>query len=508
MKTNRLMAALPLMLLLAFGAATESQAGKSDDTLNFADAEELVAIDTYFNSDRIGIIMARLVWDTLFYRDPKTGAYQPMLAIGYKWVDDRTLDVELRQGVKFHNGDAFGADDVAGTFNYAIDPATKVKVRNNVSWMKQVEKLGPYKVRIHLVAPFPAALEYLSGPLPIYPFKYYQSVGKAGFEAKPVGSGPYKIQKIEAGKRVELVRNDDYFKGSPAPKPSIGKIVFRSIPDENTQVAELMAGSLDWVWKVKKDQGEALKANPKLTVVGAPTMRVGYLHLNVAGKGGMKSPIQDVKVRQAIAYAINRESIVTNMMGEGGMVPHAACYISQFGCTYDVPRYAYNPAKAKQLLADAGYPNGFDIVLDGYRDRELLEAIIGDLAKVGIKVTLAMAKYAAVRDQVRAGKSAMAMMAWGSFSMHDTSAFTSNFFRGKEDDTVGDERVAEWLKVADTSVDEAKRKEHYKMALGRIAEQAYFLPLWAYPYTYAYSRDLIFNPTPDEIPRFGAARWK
>ena len=117
MKTNRLMAALPLMLLLAFGAATESQAGKSDDTLNFADAEELVAIDTYFNSDRIGIIMARLVWDTLFYRDPKTGAYQPMLAIGYKWVDDRTLDVELRQGVKFHNGDAFGADDVAGTVN-------------------------------------------------------------------------------------------------------------------------------------------------------------------------------------------------------------------------------------------------------------------------------------------------------------------------------------------------------------------------------------------------------
>ena len=151
--------------LLATGFVSVAQAGKSDDTLNVAIDRELESIDNYYNTAREGIVISRMVWDGLLYRDPKTNEYLPNLATSYKWVDSKTIEFDLRQGVKFHNGEKFDADDVVFTLNYLADPANGAKPARNVNWWKNAEKLGEYKVQLNLKKEFPAALEFLSGPI-------------------------------------------------------------------------------------------------------------------------------------------------------------------------------------------------------------------------------------------------------------------------------------------------------------------------------------------------------
>src|SRR5882757_4279041 len=154
-----------------------AEAGKSNDTLNIALPKAIENYDQYFNTAREGIVFARQVWDTLLDRDPKTGEYKPLLAKSFRWVDPLTMEFELREGIVFHDGEKFGADDVVYTLNFVADPASKVLTQENVSWIKSAEKTGPLAVRLHLKAPFPAALEYLAGPVPIYPHAYYARVG-------------------------------------------------------------------------------------------------------------------------------------------------------------------------------------------------------------------------------------------------------------------------------------------------------------------------------------------
>src|SRR5215813_11107994 len=186
------------MVLNAVLIATPAFAGKKDDTLNIAWDQPLDIADAYFNTSREGILAARMIWDQLIERDPDTFEYKASLATAWRWVDDLTLEFDLRRGVTFHNGQPFDADDVVYTFNFVVDPANKVLNMTNVGWMKSTEKIDQYKVRIHLKAPFPAALEYVAGPMPIYPHKYFAEAGPQGMAPKPVGTGPYVVQTRQA----------------------------------------------------------------------------------------------------------------------------------------------------------------------------------------------------------------------------------------------------------------------------------------------------------------------
>lgn len=485
-----------------------AQAGKADDTLNFAFKEELKSMDNYFTTDRVTIVMGRLLYDSLLYRDPETFKYKPLLATAYKYVDDQTIEFELRRGVKYHNGEEFDADDVVYTFNFVSDPANKVKTQRNVNWIERAEKLDKYKVRLITKTPFPAAIEYLAGPLPIYPNEYYAKVGPEAFGANPIGTGPYRVAEVDLGRKVVLVKNENYFEGSPKGKPSIGKIVQHTIPDKNTQIAGLLSGRLDWLWKVEPDQADKLKNMPKVNVKNGETMRIGYLQFDAANRTGTNPPVANLKVRQAIAHAIDRQTIVTTLLRGASRVMHSACFPSQFGCSQEVARWEYNPEKAKELLAEAGYPNGCQVDFYAYRNRPFAEAIMGYLNAVGIKTKLNWMKYTACRDKVRAGKVEMNFMTWGSYSINDTSAITGNFFKGGQDDTSRDADLTRLLDTADNSIDPEVRKEYYQKALQRIAEQVYWLPLWSYNYNYVYTKDLDFSPSADEIPRFVNSSWR
>ncbi|HEX7929156.1 MAG TPA: ABC transporter substrate-binding protein [bacterium] len=497
-----------LACALALGTALPAWAGKKDDTLRWASDKELESVDSYFNTAREGVILTRLIWDHLVYRDPHTGEYKPSLASSYKWVNATTLEFELRKGITFHNGEKFDADDVVYTVNFVANPDNKVKSQSNVNWMKNAEKLGEYKVRINLKAPFPAALEYLAGPVPIYPNEYYAKVGPKGMDAQPIGTGPYKVSQVEPGKSVTFVKNTSYFQESPQGQPSIGKLVFRTIPEMNTQVAELVTGGLDWIWQVPKDQAEQLANAPGITVLPGETMRVGYIAMATWDKAG-NSPVRNLKVRQAIAHAIDRAAIVKNLVGGQSRVLNSPCFPTQFGCPQSgMPTYNFDPAKAKKLLAEAGFPNGFTIDFGAYRERQYAEAMVGYLRDVGITANLRWLQYAALRDGLRKGEQPFVFMTWGSYSVQDTSAYTGNFFKFTSDDMYLDQQVKDLLDVADTSIDPKVRKDNYQKALARVMSQLYMFPLFSYSINYAFTSDLSFTSDVDEIPRFTGAKWK
>jgi peptide/nickel transport system substrate-binding protein len=496
-----------VIVLGAALTAAPAIAGKKNDTLNIAWDQPLDIADAYFNTSREGILAARMIWDQLIERDPDTFEYKAGLATAWRWIDDLTLELDLRQGVTFHNGQPFNADDVVYTFNFAVDPANKVLNMTNVGWMKSTEKIDPYKVRIHLKAPFPAALEYLAGPMPIYPHKYYAEVGAQGMARKPIGTGPYLVESLEPGKSIVFVKNANYWEGSARGKPSIGKVVQRFIPEKTTQIASLLSGDLDLMWYVPPDQVDSLKAVPGLTVSAGETMRVGYIYFDAAGRSG-DNPLKDVRVRRAIAHAIDREQFTRTFFGSEARVLAAPCFPTQFGCYQEGARYDFNLAKAKALMAEAGYPNGFDTELFAFRPRQWDDALAGYMRTIGVRARISMLQYPAFRDKNHAGVTPISFGDWGSYSINDASAILGNFFRGSADDFSGDKELAEWVKEGDTNTDKEKRLAAYRKAISRIMEQMYMLPTNSYSIYYAYTSDLNFGSFKDEIPRYYLYSWK
>jgi peptide/nickel transport system substrate-binding protein len=495
-------------LCAAVLAVAPAFAGKKDGTLRFAYDQVPENVDPYMNNLRLGVIIADQVWDTLIYRDPKTNEYKGSLATSWKWVNDTTLELELRKGVKFHNGEAFDADDVVYTLNTVSRPDSKVVSAQNVNWIDRVEKLDPYKVRIHTKKPFPAAIEYLAGPVVIHPNEYYAKVGPKGMNEKPVGSGPFRVTEHSLGKFIRMERNPDYFKDSPKSQPKIERVEIRFIPDRQTQVAEVLAGGLDLIMHVAVDQATQMKSMPNLQVVSGETMRIVFLNFNTL-ENSPAPQLRDPRVRRAIAHAIDREGMVKQIVGAGARVLHTQCFPSQFGCTDEgATRYEYNPTKAKQLLAEAGFPNGFEIEFHAYRERNQAEAMIGYLRAIGIRANLRFMQYAAMREQVRAGKAALIHQTWGSFSINDVSASTPVYFKFLPDDINRIPEIRDALEKGDTSVDPEVRKAAYKDALTRIAQGPYSLSLYSLPVNYVATKDLAFVAYPDELPRFWDMSWK
>jgi peptide/nickel transport system substrate-binding protein len=244
-----------------------------------------------------------------------------------------------------------------------------------------------------------------------------------------------------------------------------------------------------------------------LTVEAAPTTRLSFLSLDAAGRSG-ENPMQDVRVRQAMFHAIDRQAIATELVGEGSEVLKSMCHPVQFGCAQDVPQYEYDPEKAKALLAEAGYAEGFSIPFYAYRDRPYSEAVMNYLREVGIEADLQFLQWKALRPTIQEGDATVAHLTWGSQGVQDASASVSNYFKLSPDDYARDEEVAKLLEAADHTPDEAKRKDLYKQALTIIAEKAYFVPLFSYGRTYAFNGELDMPVTPDELAHFYLAKWK
>ena len=498
------MRATILFLILAL-LSPAAHAQKSADRLRVVWRDAIAVIDPYYNTQRTGLVLAIHVWDTLIYRDPETLRLKPLLATSWKYVDDTTLEFTLRPGVTFHDGSPFTADDVAYTVNTVLtDP--RVSVPSNYAFLAGAEAIDDLHVRIKLRRVFPAALEYIAMVLPIWPHHYRERLGD-DYGKAPVGTGPYRVTHVDGVAQIDLVRNDAYF-DSPKGKPAIGALNIRNMADAAAEVAALMNDEADWIWDFPPEQLDPIGRIPTLQTYRSESMRVAYLNLDAAGRSG-DTPLMNPLVRRAVMHAIDRPTLARRFMPGGSRVLDAPCFPTQFGCDQAVAtKYEYDPARARALLAEAGYAQGFDTQLVGYVQPDWIAAVQEYLAAVGVRAEAVALQVGPTVKRSIEGRNPMEMGSWGSYSINDVSAFLPVFFSFAGQDYARDEAVRRAVDDAGTTVDPDRRRALYAEAIRRITAQAYFLPLFTYVKTYASVRTLNFRPFGDELPRFYLSSWR
>lgn len=495
--------ALAALLALTLPAAAQQSA----NTLRWTSQPAIDIIDPYFNFHREAMLLnGQLLWDTLAYKTSE-GEYLPLLATDWGWLDDVTLEFTLRDDVLWHDGLPFTIEDAVYTFTYISNPANGVNVQSNVNWIERAEAMDERTLRLTLKRPFPAAMEYIATLHAIVPDGFFGETGQAGANGRLVGTGPYKLDEFVPGNRIRVVAFEEYFGGEAKGMPSFEAIVYRSIPETSTQIAELLGGGVDWIWRVPPDQADPLSQMPGITVLADETMRISFLSSNLRDMDG-GNPLQDIRVREAIAWAIDREQIVREIVGEGSNVIESPCFRTQFGCVENANAIGFDPARARELLAEAGYADGMTLRMTSWRSREWTEAVSGFLNAVGIRVEASVLDYSTARDRWVNNQVHLILGDWGSYGINDVSALLNNFFTLSEDDMARDEEVSAALLAAAQTSDADARMEYYDFAVRRIAEELYWYPMWTHPTTYAFNENLEFQSHPDENPRFFMSRWR
>jgi peptide/nickel transport system substrate-binding protein len=502
-----------VVLLLWLGVltlATPAHADKVNDTLRVAwgGGGPLESADFYFSTKRTGREIASLIWDTLVWRDPTDFSYKPLLAKAWRRIDDATLEFDLREDVWFHDGSKFTAADVVGTLNTVAVPGFRVLAQRNVNWIAAAVQVGVYRVRIISKLPFPPALDYIANTLPIYPAEHYAAVGPEGMGLHPIGTGPYRMLSVETGKAYRMVRNDNYFKGSPKGDRFIKTIDVREVPDEQTRVAELLAHRADVIWDLSTDQLQQIAGRAGFKVAQVETMRVGYLGMDAAGRSGAPA-VGNADVRRAIAHAVNRQAIVQNLIGGPARVLDAPCYPKMFGCIAEAAHhYDYAPDKARDLLRASGYDG--KVAFDFYVDPTMQavgEAVVTDLAKVGIIARLRSLEAPALHEAQINDRTPMVLLSWDAHSVNDLSEMIGYFFEPGKLDYARDPELQTWLRSADETMDAARRNELYAKAIERITDRVYWLPLFTLVQNYAFTDQVAFTPSADEVVRLYRVHW-
>lgn len=500
-----------VLWLCAMAVATPARADKAVDTLRvlWGAHGPLETLDFYFSTKRNRMEIAPLVWDTLVWRDPADFSYKPLLAKAWRQIDDTTLEFDLRDDVTFHDGSKFTAADVVGTVNMVADPGFKVALPRNVNWIAAAVQTGTYQVQIVSKEPFPPALDYVANMLPIYPVEHYDAAGPEGMGRHPIGTGPYRIVSVEPAKEYRLARNDNYFKGSPKGDHFIKAIGIREVPDEQTQVAELLAHRADLIWGFGADQLQQIAHQSGFKVAQTETMRIGYLALDAAGRSGTPA-LQSVDVRQAIAYAIDRQSLARNLTGGMARLVDAPCPPAMFGCVGTAARhYDYAPDKAREMLHAWGFEG--KVAFDLYADRSMQaagDAIASDLAKVGITARLRVLDSLGLHEALIKDRASAVLSSSDGDTVNDVSELIGPAFLPGQEDYARDPELHTWLEQAETSMDPARRKELYAKAIERITDQMYWLPLFAFVKNYAFSDQVAFTPSPDGLASLYRVHWK
>ena len=333
------------------------------------------------------------------------------------------------------------------------------------------------------------------------------SFGDTGLAKKPVGTGPYKFVSWTKGQQVVLEANPDYWQGPPA----VQTVIFRIIPEMATQITELLAGGVDIIRTVPPEQIPVIEGSGTTYVSMAPILRVVYLGLDCLGRDPTsQAALQDIRVRQAIAHAIDADGIIYHVLGGIGVRTATGVTSMHFGYDGDAPRYAYDPTKAKALLAEAGYANGLQLHLHTYGgsimcQRQVTEAIRGYLAQVGIRTeSQHFEDVTTFASYQQAGKlNDLVLGSWGSYSIFDADMLLHPLFT-----YCTDPQLEALLDKVRSSLDQNLRKQTLLQAQRAIMSQAYWVPLYSQHEILGVSKRLNYQAAKDEIIRLFDVTWR
>ncbi len=347
--------------------------------------------------------------DTLL-RWKAPGQLEPWLATSWKNIDDVTWELTLRQGVKFQNGEPFNAQAVKFFYDTMNDPAVISPSKTNHTWVQRVEIIDDYKVRLITRVPYPIlpaqlALAHMMPP------GYVKQVGLDGYRKKPIGTGPFKFVEHIPDTRIVLQANDEWWGG----RQRVRTLIYRPIKEDAARAAALLAGEVDVAMDLPPELVPLIERSPNVKVQKVLSIRTYVMLMSTLFPN---YPTVKREVREAINYAIDRESINTNILGGTGE-PAAWISPTTYGYNAALRPIPYDPVRAKRLLAEAGYPNGVDLVLDASsgkypKDREVSEAIAGQLSAVGIRTTVKNYDWGVLTKRIFSHQaSALALIGWG-----------------------------------------------------------------------------------------------
>ena len=496
-----------LVMLTPVAAAAQTR----DDTVVYGIQSDVTNWDPTNSVLRESIILGYHVFDHLAARELKTAKVGPSLALSWKTLDASTWEVKLRPGVKFHDGTPFTAKDVKATFERVLDEKNKLAGtgRSNHAKIKSVEVIDDLTVRFRIDGPYPLFVERLTAQV-MQSEKVMREKGHDWMQENPVGTGPYKLVKWTRKHEHLLVRNEDYW----GPKPAFKFVLVRIIPDQATQIAELISGGVDVIKAVPPDQMDVINKSGAARTSTSPILRTAYLVLDQAGRSG-PNPFTDRRVRQAANLAVDMDVIIKHVLN--GLGDRVATVVNPmaFGFDPNLKPYKQEVARAKRLLAEAGYPNGFEVrFLQGAPLLEpavpqTSEAITADLAKVGIRTKRHyIGEIGPFVTQVRENKAGpMFEGSWGYGSIFDADAILYDTHRcGEPYSYYCNKQLDDLISQGRSTLDAKKRAEIYVNAQKLLFDDAAALFKWGLRGVWGVSNRVDYEAPRDEIDRMFLAR--
>jgi len=510
---------LGVAALSAMMAASTASAEK----ITIGLSAEPTSLDPHFHNLGPNNAMSVHIFDRLIQQDEKQ-RLTPKLALSWKPVDDLTWEFKLRQGIKFHDGTDFNADDVVCTFKRAPDVPNSPASFGTYIKGKTVVKIDDYTVHFKTATPYPLMGNDVS-TIPIIS----DSVGCGGTTAEfnagkaAIGTGPFKFVSYRPGESIVMTRNEEYWDK----KPIWSEVEFRPIKSGPSRVAALLAGDVDMISGVPTTDIETLSKNSDLQLSQGVSNRVIYLHMDqfredsphirAIGGGKIKNPLLDIRVRKAISMAISRDAIVDRVMEGVAIKAGQLLPDGFFGISSKLKPVEYDPKGAKALLTEAGYGDGFEMTIHGPNDRYINDAKIAEaigqmLNRVGIKAsveTMPRSVYFSRASKGGEGGSpefSFFLVGWGAGSGESSSPLKSLVHtydkskgfgaanRGRHSDAAIDATIEEALRT----VDDAKRQELLAKATEMAIEGLAVIPTHFQVNTWAAKKGIRYIARTDE----------
>lgn len=508
-----------LRLAVAATAAMFATAAIADD-VTIGISTEPSAMDPHYHNLGPNNSFSSNIYDALIIQDEQQ-KLTPGLAVSWKPISDLVWEFKLREGVKFHDGSDFNADDVMFTAERAPNVPNSPSSFATYMKGKTFKKVDDFTIHVTTEQPYPLMPVDLSN-ISIISSDVGADVKTAQFNdgTAMIGTGPYKFVEWKPSDSITLTSNADYW----GTKAKFDTVVMKPIKSNPTRVAALLSGDVDMIDNVPTSDIETLKKNSDIVLAQGISNRVIYLHMDrfrdnspyITGTNG-KNPLKDLRVRQAISMAINRPAIVDRVM-EGVAIPAGQLLPPGFfGTSENLKPVAYDPARAKALLAEAGYPNGFGMTIHGPNDRYINDAKIAQaigqmLTRIGIQAQVeTMPKSVYFRSASSGGpngepKYSFILVGWGSGTGEASSPLRSLIHtrdkdrgfgasnRGRYSNPEADKLIEEAL----ATVDDAKRAALLAEATEIAINDAAIIPLHYQVNTWASIKGLKYLPRTDE----------
>jgi len=496
MKMLQHFALATIALALAFGTA------HAKDRIVIDLVNEPATLDPQVQWNPDSYYVYRNIFDNIVTRD-NAGAIAPQIATAWKRLSDTETEFTIRGDVKFHDGQPLTADDVVFSVKRITDPAFGSPQLGQFNQIVKAEVTGPNTVKLTTNGVYPALLAQLV-KLSVVPKHVVEKVGKDAFNLQPVGSGPYAFESWQRGVQVTLARNDAYW----GDKGTFKSAVFRAVPDAATRVADLQTGTSDLVVTLNSDLAKEIKKSGRGQVLSVLTERVAYFGIN-----SFKAPLNDVRIRRAMAYAIDKEGIVDGILDGYPKVVGELASPAHFGWADGIEPYPYDLKQAKALIAEVGAvaKTPMEFATSPVYDQRVIQAIQQMLNEAGLNVSIKMTDMATyLKGQQASSPEAANTLSYGRWScacqdadgiMFPLLHSTSNWSRVRND------KLDQLLTTARTEPDDAKRKALYAEAHKIVKDEVSVLPLYQEAVIYGGAKQLKWAPTSNESLFLNRMGW-